>query len=311
MKKFLWLGLVGVVLTIAAPMLVARFTQKAPRKFSGVNLEETRYREITFMNPQAGLELGGMLFVPEGAGPFPAAVIIHGSGSSRRNSRWYLTLTKYLQENGIAVLLPDKRGSERSTGNWRTASFEDLATDTIAAISFLKGRAGFPVSKIGVVGLSQGGHIAPIVATKSGDVAFVVDIVGSSLPMHDLLLYEESNNLREMGILPGISNLLARASTLYLKRFGQREFWEAVGNFDPLPYWRTTTQPVLVLYGAEDTNVPSKESADRLDTLKKANIKVIVFEGSGHALASPEGQGDSIFREDAMQQIADFIHTLP
>jgi len=311
MKKFLWLGLLGVVLIIAGPMLVARFTQKAPREFSGVKLEETRYREITFVNHEAGLELGGMLFVPEGVGPFPAAVIIHGSGSSRRNNRWYLTLTRYLQENGIAVLLPDKRGSERSKGNWRTASFENLATDTIAAISFLKGQGGFAVSKIGVVGLSQGGHIAPIVATKSADVAFVVDIVGSSLPMHDLLLYEESNNLREMGILPGISNLLAGVSTLYLRRFGQRDFWDAVGNFDPLPYWRTTTQPVLVLYGAEDTNVPSRESAERLNALNKANIKVIVFEGSGHALASPEGQGDRIFREDALRQVADFIHTSP
>lgn len=60
------------------------------------------------------------------------------SGTSRRDSSWYLTLTHYLQQNGIAVLLPDKRGTGQSEGNWLTASFEDLATDTLAATAYLK-----------------------------------------------------------------------------------------------------------------------------------------------------------------------------
>jgi len=308
MKKFVWLGLLAIVVILAGPILIARFSKSPPRKFTGVNLADTHYHDVGFTNSMAGLELAGMLFMPEGPGPFPGVVIIHGSGNSRRDSRWYLTLTQYLQQNGIAVLLPDKRGSERSAGNWRTASFEDLASDTIAAIRFLKRQDQYPISKIGVIGLSQGGHIAPIVARKSDDVAFVVDVVGSSLPMHELLLYEEDHNLREIGILPGVSNLLARACALHLRKFGQPDFWNAVGNFDPLPYWQTLACPTLVLYGADDTNVPAKRSADRLNALNKANIKVTIFEGSGHALASPEGKGDSIFREDALRQIATFVH---
>ena len=73
-----------------------------------------------------------MLFLPEGNGPFPAAVIIHGSGTSDRDNLWPLTLTQYLRESGIAVLLPDKRGSEKSEGDWRTSSFQDLAGDTFS-----------------------------------------------------------------------------------------------------------------------------------------------------------------------------------
>jgi pimeloyl-ACP methyl ester carboxylesterase len=311
MRKFFWPALlaVAVALIIVGPVLFATLRKSPGRKLAGVRLAETHYRDVTFKNARAGLKLGGMLFIPEGIGPFSAAVIIQGSGTSQRDNRWYLTLTDYLQKQGIAVLLPDKRGSANSDGDWRTASFDDLATDTIAAMSFLENQNDFPISKLGVIGLSQGGHIAPIVASKSNDVAFVVDIVGSSLPMYDVLAYEETHNLREMGFLPGISDLVSRVSALYLRKIVQRNFWNAVGDFDPLPYWKTLTVPALVLYGAEDTNVPSKASADRLNSLHKPNIKVIVFEGSGHALASPEGLGDRLFRDDALRQIVDFIHS--
>lgn len=249
-----------------------------------------------------------MLFVPEGGGPFPAAVIIHGSGTSHRDSFWYLTLTQYLQENGIVVLLPDKRGSEQSEGNWHTASFEDLATDTRAAIEFLKEQEEVGISIIGVVGMSQGGHIAPIVASKSSDVVFLVNVVGASVKMHELLVYEENHNLREMGVIPGISNVMAYG-TSFLIRTRQREFWGAIGNFDPIPYWEKLIVNALVLYGEEDTNVPSAKSATILRSLNKLNIEVRIYEDSGHPLEDPVGKGNSVFREDAMKDIRDFIYS--
>lgn len=249
-----------------------------------------------------------MLFVPEGGGPFPAAVIIHGSGTSHRDSFWYLTLTQYLQENGIVVLLPDKRGSEKSEGDWRTASFEDLATDTWAAITFLKEQEEVGISIIGVVGMSQGGHIAPIVASESSDVVFLVDVVGASVTMHEQLLYEENHNLRELGVLPGISNVFAYG-TSFLIRAREREFWDAIGNFDPIPYWEKLATRSLVLYGQEDTNVPTTESAARLRSLDKFNIEVRIYEDSGHPLEDPVGKGNSVFREDVMKDIRDFIYS--
>ncbi len=76
------------------------------------------------------------------------------------------------------MLLPDKRGSESSEGDWRTSSYEDLTTDTLAAIEFLRSRDAVSISSIGVIGMSEGGRIAPIVATQSDELAFVVNMVG-------------------------------------------------------------------------------------------------------------------------------------
>ena len=199
MKKYVGITILAAtfILFVVFPVFI-NLTDSETRAFHGVHLANMTYREVSFQNPTQGIKLGGMLFVPEGEGPFPAAVIIHGSGTSRRGSGWYETLTQYLQESGIVVLIPDKRGSEKSEGDWHTSSFEDLATDTLAAISFLKDQEEVALSRIGVIGMSQGGHIAPIVASESSDVAFLVNVVGGSVAMHEVVLYEEHYNLREM-----------------------------------------------------------------------------------------------------------------
>lgn len=296
-----------IVALLVLPVLAAQLSSSEPRRLEGVSLEDTTYREIAFRNDGQDLDLAGMLFVPDAQGPFPAAVVIHGSGTSRRDSFWYLTLTQYLQESGIAVLLPDKRGSEQSEGDWRTASFEDLATDTEAAIAFLRQQDEVGVSTVGVIGMSQGGHIAPIVATRSSDLAFLVNVVGAAVPMHEQLVYEEKHNLRESGVPPGIADALAQGTSALIRNQKDPEFWNAIGNFDPLPYWEQITTPSLILYGENDTNVPSAESAARLRSLDKPNITVRIYEGSGHALEDPEGEGNSVFRQEALEDIRDFI----
>jgi pimeloyl-ACP methyl ester carboxylesterase len=124
------------------------------------------------------------------------------------------------------------------------------------------------------------------------------------------LLYEENNNLREMGFLPGISNAISYVSTFVLRKFSQKDFWNAIGNFDPFPYWQDVNIPTLVMYGNEDTNVPTMQSKGRFESLDKDNITVRIYEGSGHALQDPIGQGDSIFREDALMDITEFIASI-
>ena len=307
MKKFKTVLLLAFLALLIVPVLVTQIAKPDRRSFEWVELKDTSYQEISFQNTAQDLKLAGMLFVPEGEGPFPAAVIIHGSGTSRRDSGWYLTLTQYLQKNGVVVLLPDKRGSEQSEGDWRTASFEDLATDSVAAVSFLKNQKEATISDIGVIGLSQGGHIAPVVADQTQDIAYVVNIVGGAVPMHDLLVYEETYNLRQMGILPGLSDLLAYPASWSIIKVRQKAFWAAIGNFDPVPYWQRLSVDSLVLYGEKDTNVPSAKSAAKLRSLQNPYIEVRVYEHSGHALEDPEGHGDSIFREDALADIRDFI----
>ncbi len=144
-------------------------------------------------------------------------------------------------------------------------------TDALSAISYLRTERAGLVQGIGILGVSQGGYIAPLVATGSCDLALAINAAGGAIPRHDVLLYEENNNLRQMGLLPVFSNAIAYPSTYYIRSFSQRDFWSADGNFDPLPYWREVDMPALILYGDKDTNVPSDQSGKRLDARGKHN----------------------------------------
>ena len=100
-KKYVSIALLAAILVLFVIIPVfAQLTEGEGRTLQRVKLEDTTYQEVSFQNLTQGIGLGGMLFVPEGEGPFPAAVIIHGSGTSRRGSGWYLTMTQYRQEDG-------------------------------------------------------------------------------------------------------------------------------------------------------------------------------------------------------------------
>ncbi len=311
MKRLKWLITLIVLAIVLGPVAITQAKGAVPQRiYNNPGLSSMNYVEVRFRNDAQDLNLAGMLFVPEGEGPFPAVAMMHGAGTSVRNNTWYLSVANYLQEHGVLVLLPDKRGSVKSDGNWRTSSYEDLATDTVAAVEFLKTQSMVPVSKIGIIGMSQGGQISPYVVHLSPDVDFLIDVVGTSLSSYDVLHYEETNNLREMGFLPGVSDLIAYPSTWFLRNFTQKEFWSAVGNFDALPYWQELPIPALVMYGSDDPNVPAEASAARLRKLNKDNVTVKIYEGSQHALQDPPGKGDSIFREEALLDIKSFIESV-
>lgn len=301
-----WVGTAAFVLVVAPP-LVNLVVPENSRSFDAVELEDTVHTEIRFKNEEQNLDLAGLLFKPSGDGPFPAAVIIHGSGTSRRDSGWYLTVVSYLQKQGVVVLLPDKRGSEESEGDWRTSSFDDLATDTMAAVTFLENQTETSISTIGIIGMSQGGRIAPIVAANDGRIAWVVSVVGPAVTGRDQLYFEEVHNLRGFGFLPIVSDLLAFPSSWMLMNVTDAQFWNSIGNQDPIEDWARVNQPTLVLLGELDTNVPTKATVDRLENLGKANIAINVYDGSGHAIEDPPGRGDSIFRRDALDGIVEFI----
>jgi len=308
MKRWRWKIAALALAVLFVPVLLQQLLPSEPRQLERVALADTRHVEIEFRNRLQDLSLAGLLFVPEGDGPFPAAVVIHGSGTSRRDNGWYLTLTKHLQDNGIVVLLPDKRGSEKSQGDWRTSSFQDLATDTLAAIEYLRTQHAIPLSGIGIIGMSQGGWIAPLVASQEDGLAFLVSMVGSAVTLREQLIYEENYNLRELGFLPGISNVLAYAGYANVRYLAQPQLYDLIVDYDPLPYWQDISVDSLALFGADDTNVPSTESAKRLHEIDNPHIRVQVYPGSGHALESPPERGDSIIRKDALDEISGFIH---
>ena len=132
-------------------------------------------------------------------------------------------------------------------------------------------------------------------------------MVGGAVPAHDGLLYEEIHNIQQFGVLPGFAHIFAYIGRWSLIEIRQPGFWDAVGDFDPIPYWEAVSVPSLVLYGANDTNVPTYASVDRLEALDKPNIEVIVFSGSGHALETPDGKGTSIIRVEVLNRISTLV----
>jgi pimeloyl-ACP methyl ester carboxylesterase len=155
--------------------------------------------------------------------------------------------------------------------------------------------------------MSQGGRIASIVAASDDRLAFAVSFVGGVLPAHASLRYEETHNLRQMGFLPGVAHVLARPSAWALVHVSQSDFWDAVGDFDPLAYWSRADLPILFQFGDADTNVDTAGSVARLRTLERPDVRIEVYAGSGHALQQPPDQGDAVIRPEALRDLVDFI----
>lgn len=276
MKKTV-IGVLCVVLLLVLTVLPALFSDGSGGPLVGPDLAELDYEEIRFNN--GDLRLAGMVFLPEGEGSFPMAVIIHGSGTSRRDNAWYLSVTRQLQANGIAVLLPDKRGSEKSEGNWVGADFHDLAGDTLAAVEFLRSQERFADSPVGLVGMSQGGWIAPVAAADNQDIAFVVSMSGSTVTTDEQLLHEEIHNISEF-TWPFIARLLAPITA---KRIRQMEHFRAYAGFDPIPYWKSVDAPVFFAFGGSDPNVPVEASIDVLRANRIDGL-IEVYPDGGHAI---------------------------
>ncbi len=146
--------------------------------------------EVSFVN--GDVKLAGTLTIPRSAGPHPAVLLITGSGPQDRDEailghKPFLVLADHLTRNGIEVLRVDDRGVGKSTGVFATATTEDFAADALAGVVFLKGRREVDAKRIGLIGHSEGGVTAPLVATRSSDVAFIVLMAGVGVPMEDLL----------------------------------------------------------------------------------------------------------------------------
>ena len=135
--------------------------------------------EITFENKTDTNVLAGTLSLPQKEGHFPAVILITGSGPQNRDEealghKPFLVLADYLTQKGIAVLRFDDRGVAKSTGDYKTATTPDFAKDVQAGVDYLRTRKEIDKNKIGLIGHSEGGVIAPIVAANSKDINFIV-----------------------------------------------------------------------------------------------------------------------------------------
>jgi pimeloyl-ACP methyl ester carboxylesterase len=154
-------------------------------------------KEVLVKNEKDNVELSGTLTLPEKGGPFPAVILITGSGPQNRNEELmghkpFLVLADYLTHKGIAVLRCDDRGVAKSTGTFSTATTLDFATDVSSEIDFLKTQKEIDSTKIGLAGHSEGGLIAPIVASERNDIAFLVLLAGPGLTGERILLMQSA-----------------------------------------------------------------------------------------------------------------------
>lgn len=161
-------------------------------------------KEITFENKSDKVTLAGTLTIPKNASAVSVVIMITGSGPQNRDEeimghKPFWVIADYFTRNGIAVLRYDDRGIGKSTGNFSSCTSEDFARDAQAAVDFLKTYPGIDQKKIGLAGHSEGGLIAPMVATKNKNVAFIILLAGPGLTGEEILLLQ--------------SELLARADS--------------------------------------------------------------------------------------------------
>ncbi|MEO6915540.1 MAG: alpha/beta hydrolase [Chitinophagaceae bacterium] len=226
--------------------------------------------EVSIINSKDNVTLAGTLTLPKKEGSFPAVILITGSGAQNRDEevfqhKPFLVIADYLTRNGIAVLRYDDRGVFGSTGNFSTSTSEDFVRDVEAGLAFLESRKEIDKKSIGLIGHSEGGMIAPIVASKHKEITFIVLLAGPGIPGDELLIAQGA--------------LLAKASGM------------AKGEIDP------DLQIQRDLVGIVKS---SKDNISLVNTLT-AYYKKALKENSG--LKKPEGVTEEAFIQSQIAQL--------
>src|SRR5215203_3496497 len=169
-----------------------------------------RNEDVTFQNGDA--QLSGQIALPDGSGSFPALAIVEGSGTGMRTSPYIAALADFFTNFGFAVLAWDKPGSGNSTGSWAAQTFNDRANEAIAAVTYLRNRPDIKADRVGLWGGSQGGWVAPLAASLSTDIAFVIAVSGPGVSPYDQELFRVEHELHADGFSP---EDIERAVTFY------------------------------------------------------------------------------------------------
>jgi pimeloyl-ACP methyl ester carboxylesterase len=289
---------------------------RAPRPQRPLPPFPYRQEEVRFQS--AGASLAGTLTLPEGEGPFPAVVLIAGSGPHTRNERIldhqpFLVLADDLTRRGVAVLRYDKRGVGGSIGDYHAATTRDFADDAEAALALLRARRDIDARKIGLVGHSEGAMIAPMIAAEDPKVAFLALLAPPAVTGEAILLEQD----RLIRIASGQDPVQARASAQGQRRLydlivagaDARQLRAAQGlppgleatdqpssllnqlpwmkyflAYDPAPALRQLRIPVLALVGSKDLQVPPELDLAPLKAALAgdAEAKVVELPGLNH-----------------------------
>jgi pimeloyl-ACP methyl ester carboxylesterase len=260
--------------------------------------------EVSYKNPTANIELAATISIPEGKGPFPAVLLMAGSGPHDRDEsimghKPFLVLADYLTRKGIVVLRADKRGVGKSGGDYSQAVMTDFASDADAGVAYLKTRAEVEPHKIGLIGHSEGAVEAPMSAARNPNVAFVVMMAGPGVS-GDQLLPEQMRRIEEasgkskdeiekdVALQSEILAMVERdkddaaldkdlreklAGKVPEAQMGMQvkavssPWFRRLLQYDPAPVLSKLTCPVLVLNGEKDVQVPPQQN---LPPIRKA-----------------------------------------
>lgn len=277
-------------------------------------------QDVAFSNNR--VQLAGSLYRPEGSPPYPALIVLHAANGGTRDYPFYQHLIEYLPSQGIAVLLYDRRGSGKSTGDFERADFNDLAGDAIAAIDYLHSQNDIDIRKIGVYGVSQGGWIAPLVAAQRPDVAYLIIVSGSGVSPAKQMEYAAITVLRKAGfsedIVARAVDLRNRVNQYYrgklpfetvksdidrvqeepwfpytflgssdqLPRDVTQDKWYYELDYDPLLAWHRVAQPSLFLFAEDDQWVPVQESIVNFRSVTKhlRDVTMLEIDGTDHLM---------------------------
>jgi pimeloyl-ACP methyl ester carboxylesterase len=258
-------------------------------------VEIERREDVTFANRD--VQLAGTLIAPSTGGKHPAIVVVHGSGAETREHM--LPFARFLVRHGIAVLGYDKRGVGQSTGDWNTASFEDLAGDVVAAVEYLKTRRDIDAAQIGLLGVSQAGWIMPLAAVRTKDVAFLISISGAGVIPAETTIDQARNEMTMTGTPAAVVedvialikleydfartgngwNEYAAARAKLVARMGpppettfpstpDHAQWQVIKRmyfYDPAPTLRQLKTPTLAIWGELDNNITAARNKPAWD----------------------------------------------
>jgi uncharacterized protein len=184
-------ALTSLVLFVVLPAIACtqRGLIERPTEKRGISEETVHFAS-------GGITLAGTLVLPEGSQTHPAVVLFHGSGPQTRD----LFTARWFAAQGIAALAYDKRGVGESGGDFRKVPFMELSDDGLGAIKSLKSRKEIDAKRIGVWGLSQGGWLGPLAASRSADIAFVIAVSGPGVSPGEQMIVYYANELREQGV---------------------------------------------------------------------------------------------------------------
>lgn len=257
--------------------------------------------DVTFQN--AGVTLHGTIVAPPGGSKLPGLVMIHGSGTQTRDD--YRFEAEAFARQGIATLIYDKRTEGYSLFE---RSYSTLADDALAAVEVLRKRPEVDPARVGVWGLSEGGWVAPLAASKSPHVAFVVTLGANGVQPARQQAWEIENQLRRLGMDGSIVRM--GSSTMMRQLVGGGVFPEA--HYDPVPVLKNLRQPVLGLWGAKDVLTPPGEAV-RTFRESLAHYTLRVFPDAQHRLRRTSDGFDKLpgYAPGYLELVGSWVHDIP